>query len=122
MSSRSIEGENPLYLPQAKIYDRSCSLGPCLYLSREPLPATTEIELSIERDGSVVFTGATRLSEMKRRPEGLVEYLFRHNSFPQGCYLLTGTGIVPEASFTLAHGDVVSIRIESIGTLTNTVR
>ena len=122
MSSRSIEGDNPLYLPQAKIYDGSCALGPCLYLSDEPLPAATEIALLVSRADRVVFQGETSLSEMKRKPEELVSYLFRHCSFPKGCYLLTGTGIVPPADFTLQRGDVVTITIEPIGTLENTVR
>ncbi len=122
MSSRSIEGDNPLYLPQAKIYDGSCALGPCLYLSDEPLPASTEIALVVSRADRVVFEGETSLSEMKRKPEELVSYLFRHCSFPKGCYLLTGTGIVPDADFTLQRGDVVAITIEPIGTLENTVR
>ncbi len=121
MSSRSIEGENPLYLPQAKIYDGSCALGPALYLSDEPLPPETAVELEVVRASEVVFSGRTSLSELKRSGEELVRYLFRHNSFPNGCYLLTGTGIVPPAEFTLAHKDVVTITIEPIGTLTNTV-
>jgi 2-dehydro-3-deoxy-D-arabinonate dehydratase len=122
MSSRSIEGENPLYLPQAKVYDASCSLGPCVLITPKPLPSTTRIELSIARAGKVAFTGATSLAEMKRTPEVLVSYLFRHNSFPQGCILLTGTGIVPPDSFTLEAGDEIRITIDGIGTLTNVVQ
>ncbi len=122
MSSRSIEGENPLYLPQAKIYDGSCALGPCLYLSEKPLPLSTGITIRIVRGEKVAFEGETRLDRMKRRPEELVEYLFRDNSFPEGCYLLTGTGVVPEREFTLAADDEVSITIEPMGTLTNRVR
>ncbi|MEX2148607.1 MAG: fumarylacetoacetate hydrolase family protein [Steroidobacteraceae bacterium] len=121
MSSRSIEGENPLYLPQAKIHDGCCALGPCLLLSEQPLAPSTEISLGIERDGREVFRGATRLSRMRRSPDELVAWLFRDNSFPDGCYLLTGTGIVPDAGFTLAPGDVVAITIEPIGTLRNRV-
>jgi 2-dehydro-3-deoxy-D-arabinonate dehydratase len=121
MSSRSIEGENPLYLPQAKIYDGSCALGPCLFLSEEPLAPSTEISLRITRGSAVVFEGATALSRMKRSPEELVRYLFREASFPDGCYLLTGTGIVPERDFTLAPGDEVEIGIEPMGTLRNRV-
>jgi len=121
MSSRSIEGDNPLYLPQAKIYDGSCALGPCLLMSEEPLPPSTEISLRILRRNAEVFRGATRLSQIKRTPEELVGYLFRGNSFPSGCYLLTGTGIVPERNFTLASGDEVEITIEPIGTLANRV-
>jgi len=122
MSSRSIEGENPLYLPQAKIYDGSCALGPCLYLSEEPLPRSTKIALQVTRAGNVVDEGETSLEELKRTPEELVSYLFRENTFPEGCYLLTGTGIVPAAEFTLKSGDVVTITIEPIGTLENSVR
>jgi len=121
MSSRDIEGENPLYLPQAKVYDRSCALGPCLLIADEPLPATTEIGLEIRRGGALAFSGATTLKEMKRRPEELVEYLYRNNSFPKGCFLLTGTGVVPPDSFTLKAGDEIRITIPPIGTLVNTV-
>jgi len=121
MSSRSIEGENPLYLPQAKIHDGCCALGPCLLLSVQPLAPTTEISLSIGRDGCEVFHGATRLAQMRRNPRELVEWLFRDNSFPDGCYLLTGAGIVPGNDFTLAPGDEVAITIEPIGTLRNRV-
>jgi 2-dehydro-3-deoxy-D-arabinonate dehydratase len=122
MSSRSIEGDNPLYLPQAKIYDGSCALGPCLYLSEEPLPSSTGVAIRIVREGKVAFQGETALDRMKRKPTELVEYLFRDNSFPEGCYLLTGTGIVPARDFTLAAGDEVAITIEPMGTLTNRVR
>jgi 2-dehydro-3-deoxy-D-arabinonate dehydratase len=121
MSSRDIEGENPLYLPQAKVYDRSCALGPCILVTEEPLPASTEIKIGIRRDGASVFSGTTTLKEMKRRPEELVEYLYRASSFPRGCFLLTGTGIVPPDSFTLRNGDEISITIPAIGTLTNVV-
>lgn len=121
MSSRDIEGENPLYLPQAKVYDRSCALGPCLLLAQEPLPASTAIQLEIRRNAQVAFSGATTLKEMKRRPEELVEYLYRSCSFPSGCFLLTGTGIVPPDSFTLQHGDEIRITIPPIGTLANVV-
>jgi len=120
MSSRDIEGENPLYLPQAKVYDRSCALGPCLLVSGEPLPASTEIFLEIRR-GEKAFSGATSLKEMKRKPEELVEYLYRSSSFPHGCFLLTGTGIVPPDSFTLQPGDEIRITISPIGTLINVV-
>jgi len=121
MSSRDIEGENPLYLPQAKVYDRSCALGPCLLISDEPLSTATEIALEIRRGGVVAFSGATTLKEMKRKPEELVEYLYRNNSFPHGCFLLTGTGVVPPDSFTLRVGDEIRITIPPIGTLVNLV-
>jgi len=121
MSSRDIEGENPLYLPQAKVYDRSCALGPCLLVQNEPLPAATEIALEIRRGGAVAFSGATTLKEMKRKPEELVEYLYRNNSFPHGCFLLTGTGVVPPDGFTLKPGDEIRIAIPPIGTLRNVV-
>jgi len=121
MSSRDIEGENPLYLPQAKVYDRSCALGPCVLVSEDALPASTEIRIEIRRQGEVVFSGATTLAEMKRKPEELVGYLYRHSSFPNGCFLLTGTGIVPPDSFTLKFDDEISITIPPIGTLSNTV-
>jgi 2-dehydro-3-deoxy-D-arabinonate dehydratase len=121
MSSRDIEGENPLYLPQAKVYDRSCALGPCLLIADEPLPASTGIALEIRRGGAVAFSGSTTLKEMKRKLEELVEYLYRNNSFPHGCFLLTGTGVVPPDSFTLKAGDEIRITIPPIGTLVNTV-
>ena len=121
MSSRDIEGENPLYLPQAKVYDRSCALGPCLLIAEGPLPDSTEILMEIRRAGETAFSGKTTLKEMKRRPEELVEYLYRANSFPQGCFLLTGTGIVPPDAFTLHPGDEIEITISPIGTLINTV-
>jgi 2-dehydro-3-deoxy-D-arabinonate dehydratase len=121
MSSRDIEGENPLYLPQAKVYDRSSALGPCVLVSSDPLPPSTAIRLEIHRAGTVEFAGTTTLSELKRKPEVLVQYLFRDNSFPTGAYLMTGTGIVPPDAFTLAPGDRVRITIDSIGMLENNV-
>lgn len=121
MSSRDIEGENPLYLPQAKVYDRSCALGPCLLVSNEALPPSTDIAIEIRRGGQVAFSGGTTLKEMKRKPEELVEYLYRSNSFPYGCFLLTGTGIVPPDSFTLRPGDEIRITVPPIGTLSNVV-
>jgi 2-dehydro-3-deoxy-D-arabinonate dehydratase len=121
MSSRDIEGENPLYLPQAKVYTQSCGLGPGILISRKPPPPETEIHLEIIRESATAFHGQTRLSELKRTPEELVEYLFRDNSFPYGCFLLTGTGVVPPDEFTLAVGDVIRITIEPIGTLINHV-
>jgi 2-dehydro-3-deoxy-D-arabinonate dehydratase len=121
MSSRDIEGENPLYLPQAKVYDRSCALGPCILVASGPLPRSTEIRLEISRGGECVFTGRTTLNELKRDPQTLIEYLYRDNSFPHGCFLLTGTGIVPNDTFTLASGDQIRISITGIGTLINSV-
>lgn len=121
MSSRDIEGENPLYLPQAKVYNRSCALGPGILVSSSALPATTEIKLEILRGGGTAFTGTTTLSNLKRSPETLVSYLYRENVFPKGCFLLTGTGIVPPDSFTLNNGDEIRISIEGIGTLINHV-
>lgn len=121
MSSRDIEGENPLYLPQAKVYDRSCALGPCILVSEESLPISTAIFLEIVRKGSSEFSGGTTLAELKRDPATLVEYLFRDNSFPFGTFLMTGTGIVPPDSFTLQTGDQIRITIDSIGTLINDV-
>ena len=121
VSSRDIEGENPLYLPQAKVYDRSCALGPGVLVSAEPLPASTAISLEIGRGGETVFAGSTTLAELKRTPQELLDYLYRDNSFPHGCYLMTGTGIVPPDGFTLAAGDSVAITIPAIGTLANRV-
>jgi 2-dehydro-3-deoxy-D-arabinonate dehydratase len=122
MSSRDIEGTNPLYLPQAKIYDGSCALGPCVLLPSEPLDKATNIKLEILREGERAFVGSTTLSELKREPDQLVQYLFRDNSFPEGVFLMTGTGIVPVDNFTLARGDVIRITIDEIGTLENWVR
>jgi 2-dehydro-3-deoxy-D-arabinonate dehydratase len=121
MSSRDIEGENPLYLPQAKVYDGSCAIGPCVLLSTEPIAKTTAIRLEIERGGKSVFKGETTLAELKRDPKTLVEYLFRDNTFPEGALLLTGTGIVPSDDFTLLSGDTIRIAIDGIGVLENPV-
>ena len=121
MSSRDIEGENPLYLPQAKVYDGSCALGPCVFIASGPLPVSTAIQIEILRKGSQAFTGATTLAELKREPAVLAEYLYRETSFPFGSYLMTGTGIVPPDSFTLQAGDETRISIDGIGTLINTV-
>jgi 2-dehydro-3-deoxy-D-arabinonate dehydratase len=121
MSSRDIEGANPLYLPQAKVYDKCCAIGPAILITNEPLAATTGIHLNIDRAGQNVFSGSTTLASMKRRPEELVEYLYRESSFPNGAFLLTGTGVVPPDAFTLAPGDLVNIAIDGIGQLTNTV-
>ncbi|WP_158792662.1 fumarylacetoacetate hydrolase family protein [Granulicella sp. L60] len=121
MSSRDIEGVNPLYLPQAKVYDRSCALGPGILIQREPMPTSTQIRLDILRESQTEFSAATTLAELKRDPKVLVEYLFRDHSFPYGCFLLTGTGIVPPDSFTLRSNDQIHITIDGIGTLRNTV-
>lgn len=122
MSSRDIEGENPLYLPQAKFYDRSCALGPAITLV-EDMPAAdkTTIRLLIERDGKPVFDGSTQASAMKRSFEELIAWLGKETSFPHGAVLLTGTGVVPPDTFTLAVGDVVHIDVTGIGRLTNRV-
>jgi 2-dehydro-3-deoxy-D-arabinonate dehydratase len=122
MSSRDIEGENPLYLPQAKVYHRSCALGPGILVAAEPLPRTTEIRLEILRGGGNVFSGSVAVSAIKRELTTLVEFLYRDNVFPNGSFLFTGTGIVPPDSFTLHVGDEVRIAIDGIGTLVNTVR
>jgi 2-dehydro-3-deoxy-D-arabinonate dehydratase len=121
MSSRDIEGENPLYLPQAKVYHRSCALGPCVLISSDPLPSSTKIQIDILRSSQNVFSDSTTLASMKRNPVELVEYLYRDNNFPSGAFLLTGTGIVPPDSFTLDPGDEIRITIDGIGTLTNFV-
>jgi 2-dehydro-3-deoxy-D-arabinonate dehydratase len=121
VSSRDIEGENPLYLPQAKTYDGACALGPALLLTDAALLPETGIAIVISRSGATVFEGETTLAQMRRTPEELVGYLFRELSFPNGCVLLTGTGVIPPDAFTLQSGDVVSITIPPIGTLVNTV-
>ena len=121
MSSRDIEGENPLYLPQAKVYDGSCALGPGILITGNPLAQSTEIVLEILRHDRIEFEASVELTELKRAPKTLVEYLFRDNSFPNGVFLMTGTGIVPPSSFTLLNGDRIRITIEPIGTLENQV-
>lgn len=121
MSSRDIEGENPLYLPQAKVYDGSCALGPSVLITPEPLPSSTVIRIEIARDGETAFSGETSLAEMKRAPQLLVDYLYRECSFPSGAYLMTGTGIIPPDTFSLRRNDEVRITIEGIGTLRNRV-
>ena len=120
MSSRDIEGENPLYLPQAKVYDGSCALGPCILLTPEPA-RDTAIRIEILRGQQTVFSGNTTLNELKRDPKELVAYLYRDSSFPQGAFLMTGTGIVPGDDFTLHHGDMIRIAIDGIGVLENPV-
>jgi 2-dehydro-3-deoxy-D-arabinonate dehydratase len=121
LSSRDIEGENALYLPQAKVWDRSAAIGPALLIGATPLSPETEVVLEIHRAGAQAFQGRTRIREMKRKPAELAAFLFREASFPTGCFLMTGTGIVPPDDFSLAAGDEIRITIEPIGTLVNTV-
>ena len=121
VSSRDIEGANPLYLPQAKTYMGCCALGPALLVPDEPLSRDTEIRMKVFRGGASIFEGATTLSQLRRKPEELVEYLFREQEFPNGVYLMTGTGIIPPDSFTLRSDDRVEIEIPPIGTLINPV-
>jgi 2-dehydro-3-deoxy-D-arabinonate dehydratase len=135
MSSRDIEGENPLYLPQAKVYNGCCALGPVITLAGPPLPPgegrgegacmppvkEIGISLAVKRAGQTAFSGQTSIEQMARTFEDLISWLARENSFPHGVFLLTGTGIVPGDDFTLAAGDIVEIRIDGIGTLRNPV-
>lgn len=122
MSSRSIEGENPLYLPQAKTYDACAALGPCIYITDKPLDRNTMIRLEINRNNEVVFIDSISISQMKRTPEELVSFVYRECSFPHGCLIMTGTGIVPGSDFTLQSGDMIKISIQGIGELVNTVQ
>jgi 2-dehydro-3-deoxy-D-arabinonate dehydratase len=121
MSSRDIEGENPLYLPQAKVYDRCAALGPCLFITEEPISPETMISITIERIDNIVFNNTIQLNRMKRNFTELIDYLFRESDFNKGVFLMTGTGIVPPNDFTHHIGDIVKISIENIGTLINTV-
>jgi len=121
MSSRSIEGENPLYLPQAKTYDGCAAVGPCIYVTDEPLDTKTMIHLEIKRKNNTVFTDHIAISQMKRTLEELVSFVYRECSFPDGCLIMTGTGIVPGSEFTLQSGDEIQIAIDNIGTLINVV-
>lgn len=121
MSSRSIEGENPLYLPQAKTYDGAAAVGPCIYVTENPLPPQTEIQLDIFRDGNLVFSGNVAIDQIKRKFEDLVKFLYRECSFPYGSLLMTGTGIVPPSDFTLQSKDEIHIAIDPIGKLINSV-
>lgn len=122
MSARDIEGENPLYLPQAKVYRQCCALGPCVLLATEPLDLPrTSISMTIARDAREVFRGETSLAQLHRSPESLANWLLRENEFPHGVHLLTGTGVVPPDDFTLHAGDVISMSISGIGTLRNPV-
>ena len=121
MSSRSIEGENPLYLPQAKTYDGCAAIGPCILLAKAPLSDETVIRLIIVRDNIQVFQGETSLAQMKRKPEELASWVYRECSFPNGCLIMTGTGIVPGHDFTLRSVDHIHILIDGIGELVNPV-
>jgi 2-dehydro-3-deoxy-D-arabinonate dehydratase len=121
MSSRSIEGENALYLPQAKIYEKSAALGPCLYVTAQPLNSETVIRMVIKRDGKPAYEDSTSISRIKRSFTELAEFLYRECDFPAGCFLMTGTCLVPSPDFTLAEDDVVEISIDTIGTLVNTI-
>jgi 2-dehydro-3-deoxy-D-arabinonate dehydratase len=121
LSSRDIEGENPLYLPQAKVFDSCAALGPGLLLTADYPPAETKIRISIRRRNIEVFGGETEVARMKQTFDNLREHLFRHDSFPSGCYLMTGTGIVPNDDFTLQPQDEVSITIDPVGTLVNLI-
>ena len=121
MSSRSFEGENPLYLPQAKTYERSAALGPCLYIPENPIDPGTTISMNILRSNQPVFEGAIQLSMMKRSLPELAEFLFRETDFPAGCFLMTGTCLVPDNDFTLLENDIVNISIDEIGTLSNRI-
>jgi 2-dehydro-3-deoxy-D-arabinonate dehydratase len=120
MSSRDIEGENPLYLPQAKIYDGACALGPALLVT-ETLPSDTTISLRVRRHDTIVLEAQTEWTRMKREPRELIAFLYAELSFPNGCVLLTGTGIVPPDDFSLAARDIVEITVPAIGTLRNVV-
>lgn len=122
LSSRDIEGANPLYLPQAKIFDGSAALGPALYLTSDWPAPTTPITMTILRRGELIFSGETEIGRMKQTLPNLRDYLFRHCSFPDGCYLMTGTGIVPDDEFTLELGDEVAISIPPVGMLVNQVQ
>ncbi|TAF82946.1 MAG: 2-hydroxyhepta-2,4-diene-1,7-dioate isomerase [Sphingobacteriales bacterium] len=122
MSSRSIEGQNPLYLPQAKVFEKCAALGPCIYVPENPLPADTKISISIVRDTAVMYSESVAISQMKRKHQELVDFLFRECDFPYGCFLMTGTCMVPPNDFTLQSNDEITITIDHIGTLKNTVQ
>ena len=121
MSSRSIEGENPLYLPQAKTYDACAAVGPCIYLTDRKLDGETLISLIIKRNNEPIFEGTVAINQMKRTVEELASYVYRECSFPLGCLIMTGTGIVPGNDFTLKQADEIRISIEGIGELVNYV-
>ena len=119
LSCRDIEGENPLYLPQAKCFKLCAALGPAILIQNEAPAPTTRIHLQIDRAGAAAFEGETTVSQLKRTPAELAGFLFRDNTFPTGTFLMTGTGIVPGDEFTLQSGDIISITIDGIGTLVN---
>lgn len=121
MSSRDIEGENPLYLPQAKCYDMSAAIGPCLWVPGKAIDAESKIQMEILREDKQVFEGEISISQMKRGHEELSSFLCREMSFPKGVYLMTGTCLVPDDTFTLLSGDIIKITIDGIGTLSNVV-
>lgn len=122
VSSRSIEGENPLYLPQAKVFDGCCSIGPAVALAWDFSPSDRKVELEIRRNASIIYRSETSTSAMRRSIADLVDYVGRDQRFEAGCILLTGTGIVPPPDFSLQDGDEVTIRIDGIGQLENPVR
>ncbi|MEP7145359.1 MAG: fumarylacetoacetate hydrolase family protein, partial [Ferruginibacter sp.] len=113
--------ENPLYLPQAKTYDGCAALGPCILLTEKPIGSDTKIRLTITRNNETAFTDTIAISQMKRTPEELTSFVYRECSFPNGCMIMTGTGIVPGNDFTLQSGDEISIVIDKIGELVNIV-
>lgn len=121
MSSRSIEGENPLYLPQAKTYDGCAAVGPCIFVTDQPLDMNARIQLEIKRNSNIEFTDKITINQMKRSVEELVSFVYRECTFPYGCLIMTGTGIVPGNDFTLQSGDEIRITIDNIGTLVNLV-
>ena len=122
LSSRDIEGENPLYLPQAKTFDGCAAIGPGVWVTEDPIPESTEIHSKIIRSGKVASEGKTEVAQMKKKPAELVRYLYHSCSFPVGAYLMTGTGIIPPDEFSLESGDEIQITIQPIGTLINTVK
>jgi len=121
MSSRDIEGENPLYLPQAKTYNGSAAIGPCIYIPETPLPSSTLIRMDITRNMKSIFSGEISIDQIRRSFSELVSYLYSELTFPAGCLLMTGTGIIPPHDFTHNSGDKIAITIEPIGTLVNIV-
>jgi 2-dehydro-3-deoxy-D-arabinonate dehydratase len=121
MSSRDIEGENPLYLPQAKCYERAAAIGPCLWIPEAPIDPDTRIHMEIHRKDETVFSGEISINQMKRKHDELIGYLFRAMRFSQGVYLMTGTCLVPPNEFTLQEADLVIMQIDGIGRLENTV-